>query len=47
METCETVKVEANNEQGFCLINECDFIDGKHKMFVAKKKRATKKKAVK
>lgn len=34
METCKTVKITADNEQGFYIINEEDFNDGEHTLFV-------------
>lgn len=35
-ETCATVKVKTNapdNEQGYYVINEADFIEGEHELF--------------
>lgn len=32
-ETCPTVKVKADNEQGFAIINESDFDEGSQELF--------------
>lgn len=45
METCPTVRVITDNDDGFMDINESDFDKGKHKLFVPKK--VTKKKVAK
>ena len=41
--TCETIKVQADNEEGFKIINKDDFNDKEHKLYEAPKKRSTKK----
>ena len=41
MAKVKTLKIESKNEQGFVIINESDFVDGKDKLFSESK---TKKK---
>ena len=43
MSTCETVKVVADNEQGFIIINKSDLTD-EHTEYKESKKRAPKPK---
>lgn len=38
MSTCETVKIEAGNKQGYIIINKDDFDGRKHKKYGAKGK---------
>ncbi len=51
MATCPTVRIVADNEQGFTVINECDFNDKEQKLFsdkpVKKEKPKAKPKATK
>ena len=47
MGTCETVKKQADNEQGFVIINKSDFDEKKHKMFGEKPAKKAVKKEVK
>lgn len=36
-EVCKTVRVKTDNEQGFKVINECDFVEGEHELFTEAK----------
>lgn len=33
-DTCETVKIQASNEQGFVIINKSDFDEAEHALYV-------------
>ena len=35
-ERCETVKIQADSEHGFVIINKSDFDEKQHKLFVEK-----------
>jgi hypothetical protein len=55
MAKVETIKIEADNEQGFIIINESDFKEGEHARYEEKKevqekvarKKVVRKKAAK
>ena len=47
VDTCPVVKVVADNEDGYTEINQSDFNEKDHKLYVDAKKAAPKKKAQK
>ncbi len=47
MAKCQTVRVASDNEQGFIIINECDFNDKTQKLYSDKPKTKAKPKVKK
>lgn len=42
-ETCPTVRIKADNEQGFSILNESDFDAGVHELYTESTEAAPKK----